>query len=381
MENNVPNITMSQLDRMVPHMLRAEGGFQPLGLIGAPATGKTQYFQTRFREHMADFHGVQIDDIGIVIEKIGQAEDAAAINGLTIPTKLADSTIATVKGKPSLLVRIEATGKEYGVVLLDEAAQAPMHVVGSLGDTFNRAEHKLGDWDLPQGWVVVFTGNRVEDRSGSRMLPAHMLTRVVMYNLTFDLQGWITYAEETNVNPILVGVVKDDLAKFVEAVPEDYGPYFTPRSAVQAGKHLDAFMDSDEFDGVTIPSHINLLLTANVGSGVARAIGEYVRLADNVPTGAEIIANPTGATVPDDSGMQLMAASRAITAVDCGADVEAALQYLVRLRPDLQVSKGAQLLRLANRRQYDLESELANAFSVKYNEFLHLTFNDSGDNA
>ena len=381
MENNVPNITMSQLDRMVPHMLRAEGGFQPLGLIGAPATGKTQYFQTRFREHMADFHGVQIDDIGIVIEKIGQAEDAAAINGLTIPTKLADSTIATVKGKPSLLVRIEATGKEYGVVLLDEAAQAPMHVVGSLGDTFNRAEHKLGDWDLPQGWVVVFTGNRVEDRSGSRMLPAHMLTRVVMYNLTFDLQGWITYAQETNVNPSLVGVVKDDLAKFVEAVPEDYGPYFTPRSAVQAGKHLDAFMDSDEFDGVTIPSHINLLLTANVGSGVARAIGEYVRLADNVPTGAEIIANPTGATVPDDSGMQLMAASRAITAVDCGADVEAALQYLVRLRPDLQVSKGAQLLRLANRRQYDLESELANAFSVKYNEFLHLTFNDSGDNA
>ncbi len=382
MENNVPNITMSQLDRMVPYMLRAEGGFQPLGLIGAPATGKTQYFQTRFREHMADFHGVQIDDIGIVIEKIGQAEDAAAINGLTIPTKLADGTIATVKGKPSLLVRIEATGKEYGVVLLDEAPQAPMHVVGSLGDTFNRAEHKLGDWDLPQGWVVVFTGNRVEDRSGSRMLPAHMLTRVVMYNLIFDVNGWVIHAEETNVNPILVGVVRDEMATFVDAVPEDsYGPYFTPRSAVQAGKHLDAFMDSDEFDGATIPSHINLLLTANVGSGVARAISEYVRLAENVPTGTEIITNPTGATVPDDSGMQLMAASRAITAVNSGADVEAALQYLVRLRPDLQVSKGAQLLRLANRREYDLESELANAFSVKYNDFLHLTFNDSGDNA
>jgi hypothetical protein len=381
MENKVPNITMSQLDRMVPYMLRAEGGFQPLGLIGAPATGKTQYFQTRFREHMADFHGVQIDDIGMVIEKIGQAEDAAAINGLTIPTKLADGTIATVKGKPSLLKRIEDTGKEYGVVLLDEAPQAPMHVVGSLGDTFNRAEHKVGDWDLPQGWVVVFTGNRVEDRSGSRMLPAHMLTRVVMYNLIFDANGWVNYAEETNVNPIIVGVVRSEMAHFADAVPEDYGPYFTPRSAVQAGKHLDAFMDSDEFDGATIPSHINLLLTANVGSGVARAIGEYVRFAENVPTGNDIIADPTGAMVPDDSGMQLMAASRAITAVNSSADAEAALQYLVRLRPDLQVSKGAQLLRMANEREYTLDSDLANAFSVKYNEFLHLTFNDSGDNA
>jgi hypothetical protein len=36
---------------------------------------------------------------------------------------------------------------------------------------------------------------------------------------------------------------------------------------------------------------------------------------------------------------------------------------------------------MANEREYTLDSDLANAFSVKYNEFLHLTFNDSGDNA
>ena len=73
--------------------------------------GKTMYFQTRFREHMANHYGVQVDDIGIVIEKIGQAEDAAAVNGLTLPSKLADGSVATIKSKPSILVRIEATGK------------------------------------------------------------------------------------------------------------------------------------------------------------------------------------------------------------------------------------------------------------------------------
>ena len=122
-------------------MLASPEGFQPLGLIGAPAMGKTMYFQTRFREHMANHYGVQVDDIGIVIEKIGHAEDAAAVTGS--PAYQAGRwSVATVKSKPSIQVRIEATGKEYGVLLLDEAAQQHQ-CRGSLGDTFNRKEHKV----------------------------------------------------------------------------------------------------------------------------------------------------------------------------------------------------------------------------------------------
>jgi len=375
MESTVINATMAEIDRMVPTMLASPDGFQALGLIGAPAMGKTMYFQTRFREHMANHYGVQTDDIGIVIEKIGQAEDAAAVNGLTLPSKLADGTIATVKSKPSILVRIEATGKEYGVLLLDEAAQAGTNVVGSLGDTFNRKEHKVGDWPLPEGWVVVFTGNRIEDKSGSRQFPFHLIAgRGIMVNLLQDTTGWVGWAEGAGVNPLFVGFIKAEYsnAGFANEVPKKYGPYLTPRSGVAAAAHLDAFMASDEFTGYGIPPYIVKLLAMNIGPSAASALEEHIKTADKVPSGEEIISDPEGAMVPDDTGFQQLAANRAMNVMMSEESMDAALRYIVRLRPDLQVSLGTKLIRRSVDEGWTMVSPLANAFLEKFSEFLPL---------
>lgn len=366
---------MLDIDKMIPTMLASPQGFQPLGLIGAPAMGKTMYFQTRFREHMANHYGVQVDDIGIVIEKIGQAEDAAAVNGLTLPSKLSDGTVATVKTKPSILVRIEATGKEYGVLLLDEAAQAGSNVVGSLGDTFNRAEHKVGDWPLPEGWVVVFTGNRVEDKSGSKQFPFHLIAgRGLLVNLLQDTAGWVRWARDTDINPLFVGFIDAQISNvgFVDSVPSEYGPYLTPRSGVAAAAHLDAFMASDAFDGAEIPAHIITLMAMNIGQRAASALNEYIRTADKVPMGADILADPEGAMVPDDTGFQQLAANRAMNAIVSEADADAALTYIVRLRPDLQVSLGTKLIRRTSREGWAMISPIANAFIRKFSDFLPL---------
>ena len=375
MESTVINATMAEIDRMVPTMLASPDGFQALGLIGAPAMGKTMYFQTRFREHMANHYGVQTDDIGIVIEKIGQAEDAAAVNGLTLPSKLADGTIATVKSKPSILVRIEATGKEYGVLLLDEAAQAGTNVVGSLGDTFNRKEHKVGDWPLPEGWVVVFTGNRIEDKSGSRQFPFHLIAgRGIMVNLLQDSTGWVGWAKDAGVNPLFVGFIEAEYsnAGFANEVPKKYGPYLTPRSGVAAAAHLDAFMASDEFTGYGIPPYIVKLLAMNIGPSAASALEEHIKTADKVPSGEEIISDPEGAMVPDDTGFQQLAANRAMNVMMSEESMDAALRYIVRLRPDLQVSLGTKLIRRSVDEGWTMVSPLANAFLEKFSEFLPL---------
>ena len=375
MADTVISATMADVDKMIPTMLASPEGFQALGLIGAPAMGKTMYFQTRFREHMANHYGVQVDDIGIVIEKIGQAEDAAAVNGLTLPSKLADGSVATIKSKPSILVRIEATGKEYGVLLLDEAAQAGTNVVGSLGDTFNRKEHKVGDWPLPEGWVVVFTGNRVEDKAGSKRFPFHLIAgRAIMVNLLKDTQGWVRWARGADINPLFVGFIDAELNNvgFVDAVPSEYGPYLTPRSGVAAAAHLDAFMASDEFDGTEIPAHIITLMAMNIGQRAASALNEYIKTANSVPMGHEILADPEGAMVPDDTGFQQLAAHRAMNAIASEADGDAALTYIVRLRPDLQVSLGAKLIRRSVREGWTMASPVANAFIRKFSEFLPL---------
>ena len=377
--SKIINTTLRDLDKSIPYQLAAEGGFQALGILGAPAMGKTMYFQTRFVEHIANHYGVQTDDVGVIVEKVGQAEDSAAVNGLTIPSKLADGTYATIKTKPSLLVRIEATGKQYGVVILDELAQAGTDVMGSVGDTLNRSEHKVGDWELPQGWVVVFTGNRVEDKAGSKRLPTHLITgRALLANLLPDLQGWVQWASG-KVNPVIIGFVESGMphSEFADSVPSFYGPYFTPRSAVAAGRHLDAFMASPEFDGETIPSHIQSLLAMNIGEDSAQQISEYIRTANEVPMGSEIIADPMNAMVPDNTGFQLLAANRAMNVVDSKTDADSAIMYITRLRPELQVSLGVKLIRRFASKGWTTGSDVMNAFMVKYADFLPLA---SGDN-
>ena len=376
--SKIINTTLRDLDKVIPYMLAAQGGFQALGILGAPAMGKTMYFQTRFVEHIANHHGVQTDDVGVIVEKVGQAEDSAAVNGLTIPSKLADGTYATMKTKPSLLVRIEATGKQYGVVILDELAQAGTDVMGSVGDTLNRSEHKVGDWELPQGWVGVFTGNRVEDKAGSKRLPTHLITgRALLANLLPDLQGWVEWASD-KVNPVIIGFVESGMphSEFADSVPSFYGPYFTPRSAVAAGRHLDAFMASPEFDGETIPRHIQSLLAMNIGEDSAAQIAMYVRTASEVPMGSEIIADPMNAMVPDNTGFQLLAANRAMNAVDSAADADNAMLYIVRLRPELQVSLGAKLIRRFAAEGWTTGSDVTNAFMVKFSDFLPLAAGD-----
>jgi hypothetical protein len=91
-----------------------------------------------------------------------------------------------------------------------------------------------------------------------------------------------------------------------------------------------------------------------------------------VPMGHEILADPTGAMVPDDTGFQQLAANRAMNAIVSEADGDAALTYIVRLRPDLQVSLGAKLIRRSVREGWTMASPVANAFIRKFSEFLPL---------
>jgi hypothetical protein len=136
-------------------------------------------------------------------------------------------------------------------------------------------------------------------------------------------------------------------------------------------------MASPEFDGETIPSHIQSLLAMNIGEDSATQIAVYIRTANEVPMGSEIIADPMNAMVPDNTGFQLLAANRAMNVVDSKTDADSAIMYITRLRPELQVSLGVKLIRRFAHKGWSTGSDVMNAFMVKYADFLPLA---SGDN-
>ena len=123
---------------------------------------------------------------------------------------------------------------------------------------------------------------------------------------------------------------------------------------------------------MTIPSYVESLIAATIGDRSAGMLTRHIAMADLVPTAREIFADPTGVSGPDATGYQLLAANRAINAAHDADTGEAALAYIVRLRPDLQVSLGSKLLRASSRNGWVLTSSFAVAFIHKFHDLFPL---------
>ncbi len=364
--------TIAQLQQIVPLVLNAPDK-QPIGLIGSVGIAKTQSFKGWFRDMYAEHVGVSADQLGFIQERVAN-RDSAEIAGVALPSKDANGDIITQFTKPPLITKIEQTKCEYGIILFDELMQATADVQKVLADVLDPAERTLAGWAIPDGWIVCFTGNRTADKSGASRMLSHLLNRCAVFELQFDIKGWASWAEQNDVNPLAIdcAMAYADDGFFADCVPTEDGPFCTPRSLVRAAQHLTAFTDSAEFDGIDLPSYVESLLAANIGDRAAGMLSRHIAMADQVPTAAEIFADPTGANVPDATGYQLLAANRAINAAHDADTGEAALAYVVRLRPDLQVSLGSKLLRASARNGWVLTSDVAVAFIQKFHDLLPL---------
>ena len=364
--------TIAEFQKIVPLIL-ASGNQQPVGLIGPVGVGKTQYFKGWFRDLYAEHVGVSADDLGFVHTRVAN-RDSAEIAGVALPSKDADGNLRTTFTVAPLVTEIRETLKPYGIILIDELPQATADVQKVLADLLDPAERTIGGHPIPDGWIVCFTGNRTSDKSGATRMLSHLLNRCAVFELQFDVKGWADWAADNGVNPLAIdcAMAYADDGFFADCVPTEDGPFCTPRSLVRAAQHLTAFADSADFDGMTIPSYVESLLAANIGDRAAGMLSRHIAMADQVPTARDIFADPTGANVPDATGYQLLAANRAINAAHNADTGEAALAYVTRLRPDLQVSLGSKLLRTSARQGWVLTSSVAVAFIQKFHDLLPL---------
>ena len=370
-------VSISELETIIPFALASADNFQPLGLIGAVGIAKTQWLKTRFVELYADHHGLSVDKVTLISERVAN-RDSAELAGVALPTKDANGNLFTQFTIPPLLTRINAeldAGAHRVIVLFDELLQAPADVQKVLADVLDPDERSIAGWPLPDQVDFVFTGNRTKDKSGATRMLSHLLNRCMVFELIFDIFSWAGWARDNGVNHLLVDCAVSHNDFFDDSVPTEDGPFCTPRSAVNGSRALSAFMESDSFDGVSIPSYIEKLLSAKIGTRAASLVCEFVRLADKVPQGSDIINDPHGANVPDETGFQLLAGNRAIASCYNAETGEAALEYIVRLRADIQVSLGTKLLYQSSQRGWALISDTSVAFNAKYSDLLPLAFN------
>lgn len=366
-------ITISDLAAIFRDNLLA--GWHPMILLGKPGAGKSTITNTLLRSVYAEHLGVQIDDIGFNCQ-LPASRDAQELTGPAVPMRDESGKVAFEFSVPPVINEIAATGKKYGVLLVDEIANCRDPEQKVFGSVFNPADHSIGGHKLPAGWIVIGTGNRASDKTGAARLLSMLTNRAQVYELDFDFPSFRAYCEMENINPLMIdcAAAYHEQGFFADSVPAEDGAFCTPRSFEKAARIVDVWLASPEFSG-HMPRHIRCMIESCIGISATATLSTYVSQAGKVPTADEIMACPESCLVPAQTGFQLLAGNGAISAAVTEESGEKALQYIVRLRPDLQVSLGTKLLQMSARKSWVLTSGLANQFIAKFHDLIPLASN------
>ncbi len=299
----------------------------PFILRGRPGISKTQLI-IQYCERMG---------LGLVIENLTSV-DAPDMRGFLIPQKTEDGGVTSVYSKPAWLSQIEAMiakGFTSGILFLDEILAAQHDVIKATAPLMS--EEHIGEWYLPEGWVVWGSGNRVKDRAGAQRLLAHAANRALILDVEPDVESLSNYMVKRNMHPLYVAFIHArPLTVFPLEAPKDPDQQvISPRSLEYA--HDFHFQGEDEplaTDTVT-----QAMIAGYIGDAACADLMGYIATADELPTYEEIMANPQGAKVPAETRLDAQLAAIHMCIYHATDDnVDELFTYVMRLRGEMHAT-------------------------------------------
>ena len=332
---------------------------------GAPGIGKTDFVHAAaaqigraYGEHVAvvEFHLASISEVDL--------------RGYLIPA--GDEATFT---KPAFWKQVQASPR--GILFLDEFPQASHEVQKAAAPLLLAG--RIGEYQLPPGWIVVAAGNRTDDMAGANSMLSHVLNRVCVIDVEApEVDDWVIWAANEGLPHEVIAFAKlRPNVVFGSKVPaEEDRPFCTPRS-------LHALADvANAWDGglgamVTRESHGGIdVINGFIGEGAGAELVGVIRTAINLPSFEEAMAQPMKCRVPEEASeayaMAIMVAVRA----KHDEHPEAPIEYLTRFNVNQSL---VAMLALFNR---DARYMASKAFGVwfhanrdslaKYSKYLKL---------
>ena len=234
-----------------------------------------------------------------------------------------------------------------GIILVDEADKLGMDEKKIVGEA--ALSKMLGSHRFPAGWVVMFAGNRMSDRSGSTRELDHLINRRIKIEITDDVESWVEWALAEKLLPETIQFAEENPQLLFEPKPDDQRPWCTPRSLHQIDIHLRSLMASFETTDIPTDPLTQEEVKGGIGAPACAQFMKTIRLGQELVSYEDVIANPSKVTLPGKpDAMRLMSykiASRVTT-----EDAKAALTYMGRMPMEHQVM----FVRMAIQRHYQL---------------------------
>lgn len=242
---------------------------RPLFVQGSPGIGKSESFKQvsdKLNIGLADFRLPQYDRVdlsGVPYVKNGQ----------------------TLWATPAMWPRDGA-----GIALFDEVNAAPRELQPVLYQIF--LERRLGDYQMPEGWVPMAAGNLETDRAITQKLSTALNGRMTHLLMEVHFEDWAEWAATHDIEPMVLAYLRfqpENLHQFDPSSAEK--AFASPRS----WKFVSDLLKADPPEEI-----MHELLGGTVGKGAAAAFAGFRKLYNNLPSLDQIIAKPDAAKVPTD---------------------------------------------------------------------------------
>lgn len=295
---------------------------QPVFIWGPPGIGKSDVVRQVAKER-----NVSLRDIRALLL------DPVDLRGLPFLSEAREAKWAI----PDFLPK-----EGQGILFLDELnAAAPMVQASCYQLVLDR---KLGEYTLPDGWVIVAAGNRESDRAVTTRMPTPLRNRFTHLAFEVDVQEWCEWAIRTALRPEVIAFIRfrqDLLSQF----DRDANAFPSPRSWSFVSKILkSAPATSIEHD----------LIAGTVGDGAAIEFTAFLTTYRNLPNIDAILLNPEREPVPANAAAQFAVAS---ALSHCATDInfDRVCRYLTRMPAEF----GVLCVRDASIRQPDVRHTAA----------------------
>jgi hypothetical protein len=236
------------------------------------------------------------------------------------------------------------------LILVDEAdklGQDERKIVGEAA-----LSKVLGNHRFPAGTVVMFAGNRMQDRSGSTRELDHLINRRILIEVQDDIEAWADWAKGEKLLPETIQFAEENPQLLFEPRPEDQRPWCTPRSLHQVDIHLRSLMASFDTDKIPTDPLTQEEIKGGIGAPACAQFIKTIRLGQDCASYEEVISNPLGVTLPSRPDAQRLMSYKMASRVEV-KDAAKVLAFMGRMPQEHMIM----FVRMACQRNYEIALE------------------------